>query len=106
MNKISVSKSENQATTLVDEKGKSIALLFGDQSEANADRLALCWNMHDDLAKSVEAAKLLIDHIFDSKNKPVKWGDTFVDWGLMNETMMKIEAGAVALKRAKGGGVA
>lgn len=57
---------------------------------------------HEELAKSVEAAKKLIDHIFDVKKKPVNWGSTFVDWGLMNDAMIQIEKGYFEITRARG----
>lgn len=56
---------------------------------------------YDELVKSVLAAKKLLDHIFDTKNKPVNWGQTFCDWGLMNETMMQIESGVVEIKKGQ-----
>ena len=41
-----------------------IALVQGntEQSEANAARLALCWNTHDDLVEALEAAESHLDY--------------------------------------------
>lgn len=48
---------------------------------------------------ALEAAKKMNDHLFDTKLKPVNWGETFCDWALLNESLLAVDCTLVKIKK-------
>lgn len=54
---------------------------------------------NEKLREALEKAKEMNDHLFDVKKKPVNWGSTFVDWGIIDQSMLAVDQ---ALKDGQG----
>lgn len=73
--------------------------VFCDQERA--EQLVAALNLAESVplvCAGTVAAKNLIDHIFSDK-KLVNWGASFVNWDLMNKSLIAIEAGFKALPK-------